>query len=109
MAGRQLHEVHSSRVRANGRVFGHLILRFRARYTARTEYSSTGARVANTPGPRHQPLQDGGVRTMPERTSRPRTLLGSTLSDPNWARRRDIALAIIGWLVILAFAGWLPP
>jgi predicted PurR-regulated permease PerM len=44
---------------------------------------------------------------MPERTSRPRTLLGSTLSDPDWARRRDIALAIIGWLVILAFVVWL--
>lgn len=38
--------------------------------------------------------------------SRPKTLLGSVLAEVNWARRRDIALAILGWLLLLWVALW---
>jgi predicted PurR-regulated permease PerM len=43
---------------------------------------------------------------MAERTSKPTTLLGTQSSSPNWARRRDIAFALIGWFIILAIALW---
>ncbi len=43
---------------------------------------------------------------MAERVGKPSTLLGSPPSAPNWARRRDIALALIGWFVVVAIALW---
>ena len=35
-----------------------------------------------------------------------KALLGEPVSNPDWARRRDIALSVIGWLVILAIVLW---
>lgn len=35
-----------------------------------------------------------------------KALLGEVASNPDWARRRDIALATIGWLIIVAIALW---
>lgn len=35
-----------------------------------------------------------------------KALLGESTSNPNWARRRDIAFSVIGWLVILAIGLW---
>jgi predicted PurR-regulated permease PerM len=43
---------------------------------------------------------------MPIPTSKPTTLLGTQSSSPNWARRRDIAFAIIGWIIVIAIALW---
>jgi predicted PurR-regulated permease PerM len=37
---------------------------------------------------------------------RKKTLLGEPPPNPDWARRRDIALAIIGWFVIVAVVLW---
>ena len=35
-----------------------------------------------------------------------KALLGEVVSDVDWSRRRDIALATIGWFIILAIALW---
>lgn len=35
-----------------------------------------------------------------------KALLGEATSSPDWARRRDIALATIGWFIIVAIALW---
>ncbi len=43
---------------------------------------------------------------MSDEAGRPGTLLGDPSSSPNWARRRDMALAIIGWFIVLAIALW---
>ena len=47
-----------------------------------------------------------GGDTVTEPTFKPQTLLGAITSSPNWARRRDIALATIGWIVIVSMAVW---
>lgn len=43
---------------------------------------------------------------MAEPTFGPQRLLGAIAASPNWARRRDIALAVIGWMVIVGVAIW---
>ncbi|HEV2405600.1 MAG TPA: AI-2E family transporter, partial [Ktedonobacterales bacterium] len=43
---------------------------------------------------------------MAEPGFRPQTLLGAMASSPDWARRRDMALAIIGWIVIVGMTIW---
>jgi predicted PurR-regulated permease PerM len=35
-----------------------------------------------------------------------KALLGEPASNPDWARRRDIALSILGWFIILAIGVW---
>lgn len=42
---------------------------------------------------------------MPEHQTK-KALLGEMISNPDWARRRDIALATIGWFIIVAIALW---
>ena len=43
---------------------------------------------------------------MADQNFRPQTLLGAIGSSPDWARRRDVALAIIGWIVIVSISVW---
>ena len=45
------------------------------------------------------------MREMPGHQTK-KALLGEVTSNPDWARRRDIALATIGWLIIVAIALW---
>lgn len=47
-----------------------------------------------------------GEGAMAEPGFRPQTLLGAMASSPDWARRRDMALAIIGWIVIVGMTIW---
>ena len=51
---------------------------------------------------KHQDERGGKMPGHPTK----KTLLGEPTSNPDWSRRRDIALSVIGWFVILAIGLW---